>query len=66
MRKLAELSKLLQDPEMQISLRKKVMVLDEVKPPVKDISLDKRIKELLAELYGDRVYLEVIMNEAGS
>lgn len=65
MRKLAELSKLLQDPEMQISLRKKVMVLDEVKPPVKDISLDKRIKELLAELYGDRVYLEVIMNEAG-
>lgn len=63
--KLAELRKMLGEPEIQISFRKKVEVIELVKAPIKKISNDRRIRELLAELFGDRIYLETILNEAG-
>lgn len=56
---------MLGEPEIQISFRKKVEVIELVKAPIKKISNDRRIRELLAELFGDRIYLETILNEAG-
>jgi len=63
--KLAELRKMLGEPEIQISFRKKVEVVELMKAPIKKISNDRRIRELLAELFGDRTYLETIYYEAG-